>query len=135
LKKKVLAPYKNQDGENKDWWIDESVEKVRLTYPGNLWDDFCVPYWSMHEVKSYAKTKKTPYNTLQKHNTQKPKALVKRCILASSNPDDLVVDYFSGSGTTAIASREVGRNSIVFDINKTCIEILETRIKTEANIQ
>jgi site-specific DNA-methyltransferase (adenine-specific) len=89
----------------------------------------------MHEVKSYAKTKKTPYNTLQKHNTQKPKALVKRCILASSNPDDLVVDYFSGSGTTAIASREVGRNSIVFDINKTCIEILETRIKTEANIQ
>ena len=135
LKKKVLAPYKNQDGENKDWWIDESGEKVRLTYPGNLWDDFCVPYWSMHEVKSYAKTKKTPYNTLQKHNTQKPKALVKRCILASSNPDDLVVDYFSGSGTTALASREVGRNSIVFDINKTCIEILETRIKTEANIQ
>lgn len=75
--------------------------------------------------------KKTPNNTLQKHNTQKPKDLVKRCILASSNRGDLVVDYFSGSGTTAIASRELDRNSIVFDINKICIEILETRIKSE----
>ena len=131
IKKKVLAPYKSETGENKDWWIDQDGQKVRLTYPGNLWDDFCVPYWSMHEVKSYAKTKKTPDNTLQKHNTQKPKDLVKRCILASSNRGDLVVDYFSGSGTTAIASRELDRNSIVFDINKICIEILETRIKSE----
>jgi site-specific DNA-methyltransferase (adenine-specific) len=131
IKKSVIAPYRNADGTPKDWWIDESGEKVRLTHPGNLWDEFCVPYWSMNEVKSYAKTKKTPYNILPKHNTQKPKDLVKRIILASSNPSDLICDYFSGSGTTAIASEELGRNSIVFDINKNCIEMLETRIKNE----
>lgn len=112
-------------GENEDG------NKVRLTYPGNLWDEFCVPYWSMHEVRSYAKTKKTPLNNLQKHNTQKPKDLVKKCIKASSNPGDVVVDYFAGSGTTSIASEELGRKSITFDPNKICIEMLETRIKNE----
>lgn len=131
VKKNVVAPYRNEDGTPKDWWVDEDGNKVRLTYPGNLWDEFCVPYWSMLEVKSYAKTKKTPQNILQKHNTQKPKDLVKKCILASSNEGDLIVDYFSGSGTTAISSEETGRNSIVFDVNKNCILMLETRIKNE----
>lgn len=133
ITKKVIAPYKNEDGTPKDWWVNEEGEKVRLTYPGNLWDEFCVPYWSMKEVKSYAKTKKTPNNFLTKHNTQKPKDLVKKIIKASSNVGDLVVDYFSGSGTTAIAAEELGRNSIVFDINKTCIQMLEERIKNELN--
>ena len=131
VEKKVVAPYRNEDGSPKDWWVNENGEKIRHTYPGNLWDEFCVPYWSMLEVKSYAKTKKTPNNILTKHNTQKPKDLVKKCILASSNKGDLVVDYFSGSGTTAIASEELGRNSIVFDVNKICIQMLETRIKNE----
>lgn len=134
IKKSVIAPYRNEDGTPKDWWVDENGEKVRLTHPGNLWDEFCVPYWSMNEVKSYAKTKRTPGNTLTKHNTQKPKDLVKRAILASSNPGDLVCDYFSGSGTTAIASEELCRNSIVFDINKNCIKMLQTRIENELNI-
>jgi len=131
VKKSVVAPYRNEDGTPKDWWIDKDGSKVRMTHPGNLWDEFCVPYWSMLEVKSYAKTKKTPNNTLEKHNTQKPKSLVKKCIIASSNEGDLIVDYFSGSGTTAIASEETGRNSIVFDINSTCIEMLKTRIANE----
>jgi site-specific DNA-methyltransferase (adenine-specific) len=129
--KKVIAPYRNENGTPKDWWVNEDGEKVRLTYPGNLWDEFCVPYWSMKEVRSYAKTKKSPDNFLPKHNTQKPKDLVKKIITASSNEGDLIVDYFSGSGTTAIASEELGRNSIVFDVNKICIKMLEERIKNE----
>lgn len=131
IEKNVIAPYRNPDGTPKDWWENENGDKVRLTYPGNLWDEFCVPYWSMHEVRSYAKTKKTPSNVLQKHNTQKPKELVKKCIKASSNKGDLVVDYFAGSGTTSIASEELNRKSITFDPNKVCIKMLETRIKNE----
>jgi site-specific DNA-methyltransferase (adenine-specific) len=131
VKKEVIAPYRNEDGTPKDWWEDENGNKVRMTYPGNLWNEFCVPYWSMNEVKSYAKTKKTPDNTLEKHNTQKPKDLVKKCIIASSNEGDLIVDYFSGSGTTAIASEETKRNSIVFDLNTVCIDMLKTRMNNE----
>jgi len=131
FEKEVIAPYRNEDGTPKDWWENEDGKKVRMTYPGNIWLDLCVPYWSMNEVKSYAKSKKSPNNIYEKHNTQKPKDLVKRCILASSDKGDLVVDYFSGSGTTAVASAELERESIVFEINKTYIEMLETRLKNE----
>jgi|TARA_B110000902_G_C14220015_1_gene554746 site-specific DNA-methyltransferase (adenine-specific) len=131
VEKEVIAPYRNEDGTPKGWWETPDGKKIRMTYPGNIWLDLCVPYWSMHEVKSYAKSKKSPNNKFEKHNTQKPKDLVKRCILASSNKGDLVVDYFSGSGTTAIASTELNRNSIVFDINKTYIGMLEERLRNE----
>ena len=59
------------------------------------------------------------------------KDLVKRCILATTDENDLVVDYFSGSGTTAIAAKELNRNYIVFDINENCIKMLEERLKNE----
>ena len=43
------------------------------------------------------------------HPTQKPEELLRKIILASSNPDDLVVDPFLGSGTTAVVSEQLGR--------------------------
>ena len=130
VEKEVIAPYRDENGEPKDWF-EKDGKKIRMTHPSNLWTDFSVPFWSMHEVKSYAKTKKTPSNTLQKHNTQKPKELVKKCLLASSDEGDLVVDYFAGSGTTAIAAKELNRNYIVFDVNENCIKMLEERLKNE----
>jgi len=131
-KKKVIAPYKDENGNPKDWWIDEQTgEKVRLTHPGNLWETFSVPFWSSHEVRSYAKTKRTPNNVYEKHNTQKPKELVKRCIAASSNSGDLVVDYFGGSGTTLVACKELNRNCIIFEKDKTYCEIIKIRLTNE----
>lgn len=43
------------------------------------------------------------------HPTQKPEELLRKIILASSNPNDLVVDPFLGSGTTAVVSEQLGR--------------------------
>jgi site-specific DNA-methyltransferase (adenine-specific) len=133
--KKVIAPYKDEKGENKDWWYDDNKDKVRLTYPGNLWEDFCVPFWSSNEVKSYAKSKKSSDNLFQKHPTQKPKDLVKRCILASTNKNELVVDYFAGSGTTLIAAKELNRNCIGFEIDKNYCGMVKERLKNENNPQ
>jgi site-specific DNA-methyltransferase (adenine-specific) len=134
VKKKVIAPYKDEQGNPKDWWIDEETgEKVRLTHPGNLWETFSIPFWSSKEVRSYAKTKRTPDNKFEKHNTQKPKDLVKRCITASSNVADIVVDYFGGSGTTLIASKELDRNCIIFEKNNTYVEVTQTRLINETN--
>ena len=131
IEKKVIAPYRDENGNPKDWWINDDGEKVRLTYPGNLWVDFSVPFWSSKEVRSYAKTKRTPENNLQKHPTQKPKDLVKRCILASTNLGDLVVDYFLGSGTTLIASKETKRKCIGFEIDEEYHKIIEKRLEKE----
>lgn len=44
-----------------------------------------------------------------KHPTQKPEELVRKFILASSNTNDLVIDPFSGSGTTAVVAEQLGR--------------------------
>jgi modification methylase len=46
------------------------------------------------------------------HPTQKPEALLARVILASSRPGDLVLDPFSGTGTTGAAAKRLGRRFI-----------------------
>jgi site-specific DNA-methyltransferase (adenine-specific) len=43
------------------------------------------------------------------HPTQKPEELLRKLLLASSNADDLVIDPFSGSGTTAVVAQQLGR--------------------------
>jgi DNA modification methylase len=47
--------------------------------------------------------------------TQKPETLLERIILASSNPGDLVADFFCGSGTTAVVAARLGRHFIASD--------------------
>jgi site-specific DNA-methyltransferase (adenine-specific) len=47
-----------------------------------------------------------------KHPTQKPVALVARCLRASTNPGDLVLDLFAGSGTSGVAALQLGRRFI-----------------------
>ncbi|GLQ04918.1 DNA-methyltransferase [Sneathiella chinensis] len=64
----------------------------------------------------------------QPHPTQKPEALIERIIAASSDPGDLVVDPFVGSGTTARVARILGRNSTSFDINPDYVAMTEQRL-------
>ena len=60
--------------------------------------------------------------------TQKPKELIKRFVLASSNEGDVVADYYLGSGTTAEVCKELNRNFIGCDINPNAIELTKTRL-------
>lgn len=57
-------------------------------------------------------------NEKTKHPTQKPEELIRKFILASSNRGDLVLDPFSGSGTTAVVCEQLGRKWLACDINK-----------------
>jgi len=60
--------------------------------------------------------------------TQKPEALLERIILASSNPGDLVMDLFAGSGTTAAVAEKLGRRWIVCDFGKHAIYTMQKRM-------
>ncbi len=60
--------------------------------------------------------------------TQKPKELIKRFVLASTNEGDVVADYYLGSGTTAVVCKELNRNFIGCDINPNAIELTKTRL-------
>jgi DNA modification methylase len=67
----------------------------------------------------------------QPHPTQKPEALIERIISASSNPTDMVVDPFLGSGTTARVAQVLNRNWIGIDINPDYIEMSKQRLSTD----
>ena len=60
--------------------------------------------------------------------TQKPEALLKRIIKASSNKGDLVCDFFGGSGTTAAVAEKLGRRWITGDIGKPASLIMRKRL-------
>ena len=60
--------------------------------------------------------------------TQKPEALLHRIVTASSNEGDLVVDFFSGSGTTAAVAEKLGRKWIASDLGKFAIHTTRKRM-------
>src|SRR5574341_1024542 len=60
--------------------------------------------------------------------TQKPVALLERIIKTASNPGDLVLDCFMGSGTTQVAALKLGRRFIGADINLGAIQITVKRL-------
>lgn len=62
------------------------------------------------------------------HATQKPEALLHRVIAATSNPGDIVLDPFSGSGTTAAVAKKLGRRYIAIDREADYVAIGERRL-------
>lgn len=102
MKRRVVAPY-TENGKPKDWKKGENGN-YRLTHPSNLWNDLTVPFWSM------------PENT--DHPTQKPEKLLAKIILASTNEGDLILDPFSGSGTTAVAAKKLGRRFAAIELDE-----------------
>lgn len=62
-------------------------------------------------------------------NTQKPEELLTKIILASSNSDNIVLDCFIGSGTTARVAQELDRRWIGCDINKGAIQTTSKRLQ------
>ncbi len=65
---------------------------------------------------------------LYEHPTIKPLDLVERHILHSTQPNDIVLDCFLGSGTTAVACKETGRQYIGFEINEKYFKIAQDRL-------
>jgi site-specific DNA-methyltransferase (adenine-specific) len=71
-------------------------------------------------------TEKTP------HATQKPEALIERLVLASSAKGQLVVDPFSGSGTTAVVATRLGRNWLAGDADARYVGLARERLVASA---
>ena len=64
------------------------------------------------------------------YNTQKPKPLLERIIKTSTNENDLIADFFMGSGTTCVVAKELGRNYLGCDVGDKAVKIAESRIKS-----
>ena len=62
------------------------------------------------------------------HPTQKPEELLARIILSSSNPGDLVLDPFFGSGTTGAVAKRLGRHYLGIERDPAYVEVAQARI-------
>ncbi|MBI4233647.1 MAG: site-specific DNA-methyltransferase [Chloroflexi bacterium] len=78
-----------------------------------------------------------PTNSKEKtgYPTQKPLGILKRMVQASSNPGDVVLDFFAGSGTTGAACLPLGRRFILIDNNPQALEVMAKRFDGVANIE
>lgn len=76
------------------------------------------------QIKSFS-TEKTGWAT------QKNQSLLRRIIEASSNPGDLVLDAFCGSGTTAVVAAQTGRRFIACDTSATAVHITRKRLLSD----
>lgn len=113
LRRKVVAPYRQADGKPKDWQESDNGN-YRDTHPSNLWSDITIPFWSM------------PENT--DHPTQKSEKLIAKLILASTKHNDLVLDPFLGSGTTAVVAKKLGRRYIGIELDENFAMLAEKRL-------
>ena len=84
-----------------------------LIYPSDVWSDI--------EHLQQKDRERTGFLT------QKPEALLKRIIAASSEPGDLVLDLFSGSGTTAAAATKLKRRFVAVDQSPVACALLRRR--------
>lgn len=81
----------------------------------------------------------TPLNTADKklygHPTVKPLEIVQNLITNSSKPEEVVLDPFMGSGTTAVASLKTGRNFIGFELSPEYYTTAQKRIEDEQEVE
>ncbi len=96
----------------------EKAEKGKL--PTDTW-------W--HTIVPTSGKEKTGYPT------QKPLGIVERIIRASSNPGDIVLDFFAGSGTTGIACAKLGRKFILIDNSEGAMQVMARRFSSLPDIE
>ena len=106
----IVWPNKEDGAPNLKYYLDDNYG-VAVT---DFWDDIAPVGSGSSEFQNYP--------------TQKPEALLERIILASSNPGDLVMDIFAGSGTAAAVSEKLGRRWIMCDFGKHAIYTMQKRM-------
>lgn len=95
-----------------------SINNMRGANPGDVWEVSHIHYCQ---------------DGRQNHPTQKPEALMERMVLASSNEGDVVIDPFSGSGTTLRVCQQLNRNCIGFEMNPKYVESTKERLNSKFN--
>jgi adenine-specific DNA-methyltransferase len=87
--------------------------------------------WTWEEVghNQDAKREQLQLNSQEPFSTPKPEKLLKRIIELSTNPNDLVLDSFAGSGTTGAVAHKMGRRWIMIELGEHCHTHIIPRLK------
>lgn len=95
-----------------------SRNNMRGANPGDVWEFSHVHYCNANR---------------QNHPTQKPEGLIERMVLASSHETEIILDPFSGSGTTLRVCQQLKRTAIGFEINADYIQMTQARLEGNFN--
>lgn len=106
---KIRQPYKNPNDKR----IKERVANGKIG--AKLYD-----WWEINQVKNVSKEK-------TEHPCQIPEEVIRRIILTTAKPNELIIDVFGGSGTTAKVAKDLGFNSIIYETDPKYIEIIKKR--------
>ena len=109
----IRVPYKSVISKKQDR-PNITKEKLEIgTIPTNVWND--IP--NGFRVKKYSD-----------YFSEKHPKILERLIKASSNEGDIVADFYSGSGTTLVVAKQLGRKYIGCDINPRAVEVANKRL-------
>ena len=111
--KKITQPYKNLNDKRIKKRILDGKEGAKL-----------YDWWEINQVKNVSKEK-------TKHPCQIPEQIISRIIKTTAKENDIIIDVFGGSGTTAKVSNDLGFNSIIYEIDKEYCEIIKKRINNK----
>lgn len=124
----IIIFYKNQCVFNPQMVEGEPYTRIRLNNKCEVYDKFQTN--TTFNNGQYYPTNVININQSNPifHPTEKPVMLFKYLILTYSNLGDLILDNCIGSGTTAVAAKELGRNFIGIEINPKYIKIANRRL-------
>ncbi len=108
---KIRQPYKNLNDKR----IKERIANGKTG--AKLYD-----WWEINQVKNVSKEK-------TEHPCQIPEEVIKRIILTTAKPGDIIIDVFAGSGTTSKVAKDLGFDSISYESDPIYVEIIKKRLK------
>ena len=121
----IREPYSSKDRI-------QAAEKTGIIKNGKRWfpnrnGKLCSDVWEFTSVRLL--NKKNGKTIKQDHPTPKPELMLERMIKASSNENDLIMDLFSGTGTTSAVAKRLKRNFIGCEKDKKYCELIKRRLR------
>ncbi len=119
--------------KTQDYYFNPDAEKAKIRgrwdkrnryRMGDIWNDISYVY-----TGSITHPEAVINYNRKAHKCQMPTGLPKRAINFSCPPSSIVLDFFLGSGTTAVAAKELGRRFIGIEISRTYADIAVKRLK------
>lgn len=118
---KQLKRFTKTDSDGRAY---KSITNTRVIYLDKAKGVPVSDVWS--DIASFQTVVNSP--EIMDYPTQKPEALLKRIILSSTNKQDLILDFFAGSGTIVAVAEKLGRKWISCDIGKLSYFTIQKRI-------
>lgn len=114
------------------WFKKSSLEYKRNNFSDvelcwtNLKGKSCLMYWHSWSGMVRAGERKEELEE-RVHPTQKPVGLLEQMILEFTNPNDVILDLYGGSGSTLIACEKTNRKCLIMELSQDYCEIIEKR--------